>query len=205
LFSSFLVVLTRELPALKAQRFIESCLLLAPLSPFERSALIDALEVHEFRDGECVIRQGQASGTPFFFFVESGRARVTRFSGEPASSPVLAPAVMPALPPALIAGPPSPREEEVGVIGPGGFFGEVSILTGRPRTANVYALGPLTCLVVPPTAFSELIWRNCSDAMRKESARYRFSASFHPPPTPTLAPGPKAASPLVRSTSSPLE
>jgi CRP/FNR family transcriptional regulator, cyclic AMP receptor protein len=37
----------------------------------------------------------------------------------------------------------------IATLGPGDFFGELSILDGRPRVAQVAATGPTTCLAVP--------------------------------------------------------
>ena len=39
--------------------------------------------------------------------------------------------------------------QHVAKLGRGDFFGEISILLGEPPTADVVALGPLRCLVLP--------------------------------------------------------
>ena len=38
--------------------------------------------------------------------------------------------------------------ESLATIGPGDFFGELSVLDGRPRTAQVVTEGPTTCLAL---------------------------------------------------------
>ncbi len=62
-----------------------------------------------FAQGEIVVRQGAAGES--MFLVRSGEVKVTL----------------------------DPGGEEVARIGPGGFFGEMSLLTGDPRTATVTA------------------------------------------------------------------
>lgn len=47
--------------------------------------------------------------------------------------------------------------ETVATIGPGDFFGELSVLDGRPRTASVIADGPTTCLALPTWDFEAVL------------------------------------------------
>jgi CRP/FNR family cyclic AMP-dependent transcriptional regulator len=42
-------------------------------------------------------------------------------------------------------------------LGPGDYFGEISMIDGRPRSADVIAEGPLTTLVVQHEAFTTLL------------------------------------------------
>jgi CRP-like cAMP-binding protein len=46
---------------------------------------------------------------------------------------------------------------EVRRLGPGDYFGEMSMIDGRPRSATVTALTPLRVLVVPHVAFEQLL------------------------------------------------
>lgn len=41
--------------------------------------------------------------------------------------------------------------------GPGGFFGELSVLDGRPRNAQVVAAGPTTCLALASWDFEAIV------------------------------------------------
>jgi len=41
--------------------------------------------------------------------------------------------------------------------GPGGFFGELSVLDGRPRVAQVVAVGPTTCLALATWDFEAVV------------------------------------------------
>lgn len=45
----------------------------------------------------------------------------------------------------------------IATIGPGGFFGELSVLDGRPRIAQVVANGPTTCLALASWDFEAVI------------------------------------------------
>jgi CRP-like cAMP-binding protein len=45
----------------------------------------------------------------------------------------------------------------IATIGPGDFFGELSVLDGRPRTAQVIAQGPTTCLALASWDFEAVI------------------------------------------------
>jgi CRP/FNR family cyclic AMP-dependent transcriptional regulator len=45
----------------------------------------------------------------------------------------------------------------VATLGPGDFFGELSVLDGRPRVAQVLAEGPTTCLAIASWDFETLL------------------------------------------------
>lgn len=47
--------------------------------------------------------------------------------------------------------------ETVATLGPGDFFGELSVLDGRPRIAQVIADGPTTCLALASWDFEALL------------------------------------------------
>ncbi len=76
---------------------------------------LEGFTTMSFRDGEKVVEEGDSGDS--LYLIESGRARVTSH---------------------LLG-----REVELAVLGEGDVFGEVSFLTGRPRTASVIALGQL--------------------------------------------------------------
>jgi CRP-like cAMP-binding protein len=46
---------------------------------------------------------------------------------------------------------------EIAVLGPGQFFGEMSLLEGKPRTATVTTLEPMRVLVLTRAAFTSVI------------------------------------------------
>ena len=47
--------------------------------------------------------------------------------------------------------------EEVAVLGPGEFFGELSVLDGLPRVAQVTAIGPTRCLALATWDFEQVL------------------------------------------------
>jgi CRP-like cAMP-binding protein len=47
--------------------------------------------------------------------------------------------------------------ETIATLGPGDFFGELSVLDGRPRTAQVIADGPTTCLALATWDFEVVL------------------------------------------------
>jgi len=47
--------------------------------------------------------------------------------------------------------------EPLATIGPGDFFGELSVLDGRPRTAQVVTEGPTTCLALASWDFEAVL------------------------------------------------
>jgi CRP/FNR family transcriptional regulator len=47
--------------------------------------------------------------------------------------------------------------ETIATVGPGDFFGELSVLDGRPRVAQVIANGPTTCLALATWDFEAVL------------------------------------------------
>ena len=100
--------------------------LFSPLPRDARRSLAAASRHHLFAAGEPIVRQGAAGDS--MFVVLSGRARVTI----------------------------DPSGHEVAVIPPGGFFGEMSMLTGDARTATVKAIEDATVLEISAADFRAL-------------------------------------------------
>jgi CRP-like cAMP-binding protein len=74
--------------------------------------------------------------------------------------------------------------EEVGTIGPGGFFGEMALLDGGPRVATVTALTDLRLLVLSRQEFASLLTNVpsvCRRMLAAIGARLRLAESqLHP-------------------------
>jgi CRP-like cAMP-binding protein len=99
-------------------------------TPEARHQLATAARHHLFAAGEAMVRQG-AEGDSMFVLL-SGRARVSL----------------------------EPSGQEVAVIPAGGFFGEMSMLTGDCRTATVRAIEDTQALEISASDFRELARSN---------------------------------------------
>ena len=104
--------------------------LFKPLSAEARLALSSASREHLFAAGEAIVRQNVEGDS--MFVILSGQARVLL----------------------------EPSGQEVAVIPAGGFFGEMSMLTGDRRTATVKAVGDTTVLEISAREFRELAVTN---------------------------------------------
>ena len=103
--------------------------LFAGLDDVERARLVDACPERLYGAGERVVRQGDAGQS--MFVVLDGRVRVTL----------------------------EPSGQEVAVTSRGGFFGEMSMLTGEPRTATVSALDDALLMEISAERFRDLAVR----------------------------------------------
>jgi CRP-like cAMP-binding protein len=100
--------------------------LFSTLPPEARVVLARDARDHIFGAGEAIVRQNDTGSS--MYVILSGRARVVL----------------------------EPSGQEVAVIEPGGFFGEMSMLTGEPRTATVRAIGDVRALEIPAARFREI-------------------------------------------------
>lgn len=99
--------------------------LFVTLSEADRLDLSRGAGEHIFGAGEAVVRQGEAGSS--MFVVLSGRVRVVI----------------------------EPSGQEIAAIDAGGFFGEMSMLTGEPRTATVRTATDVRVLEIPAERFRE--------------------------------------------------
>lgn len=58
------------------------------------------------------------------------------------------------------------REKQLGILGPGDFFGEMAILNKKPRTATAATLDDCKLLVIDPQTFGAMIVSNTEIAVR---------------------------------------
>ena len=108
------------------RRVLEGVDLFAALSDEQRGEIADATVAKTYGDGEAIVRQG-----------EPGESMYVLCSG--AVAVVL-----------------EPDRKEVAIIRPGGYFGEMSLLTGEPRTATVVARGEAVVLELTVDVFRRL-------------------------------------------------
>ena len=100
--------------------------LFARLSDEQRREVAASSAIHVYGDGEAIVRQGAAGQS--MFVVVSGAAVVVI----------------------------EPERREVAVIPSGGYFGEMSLLTGDPRSATVLARGDTSVLELDVEVFRKL-------------------------------------------------
>ncbi len=103
---------------------------LAALSPADRGALARQCKWRHFDEGEQIV--DRLGDTHDLCFVVEGRARVVNHSM-------------------------SGREISFDDVEPGGFFGEMSAIDGKPRSATVIALSPAVVAFLSPKRFEELV------------------------------------------------
>merc|ERR1712106_1018662 len=119
--------------------------ILENLDKWERLTVADALEATSFEDGEDVVKQGEP-GDDFYIIVD-GSASVTQFRTEGEES------------------------QEVGLLGPSDYFGEIALMLDRPRAATVTAQGPLKCVKLDRSRF-ERVLGPCSDILQRNIHHY---------------------------------
>ena len=125
--------MSREVPATDArtqiaarEQLISGVDLLSSLSAEHRTMIAASTTTLEFADGEAIVRQGTPGES--MFVVCSGQAAV------------------------MLEGQRTP----IATIEQGGYFGEMSLLTGDPRTATVVAKGDVVVLEIGADVFRQL-------------------------------------------------
>jgi small-conductance mechanosensitive channel len=108
------------------ERLLAGVDLFATLSPEQRREIATATTARIYGDGEAIVRQDDAGHS--MFIVGSGQAVVVL----------------------------EPDKREVATIDRGGYFGEMSLLTGEPRTATVAARGDVVVIEIDAELFRTL-------------------------------------------------
>ena len=109
---------------------LENMPMFKSLNAYERMNVADALFSREFKDGEAIIKQGEQAKC--MYFVETGLVRcVMELDG---------------------------KSKEIKVYNKGEYFGELALLTKKPRAASLYAVGNETkCAILDVEAFERLL------------------------------------------------
>uniref|UniRef100_A0A1I8F901 cAMP-dependent protein kinase type II regulatory subunit n=1 Tax=Macrostomum lignano TaxID=282301 RepID=A0A1I8F901_9PLAT len=105
-------------------------------------------EEREFSDGEPIILQGDVGNE--MFFIEDGSVRVMRRHNAADSG----------------------LETQVNLLGKGAYFGELALITKRPRVASCYAVGPTRVCVLHVSDFERLLGP-CLTVMRRNIDAYK--------------------------------
>uniref|UniRef100_A0A3Q2CTP5 cAMP-dependent protein kinase type II-alpha regulatory subunit n=1 Tax=Cyprinodon variegatus TaxID=28743 RepID=A0A3Q2CTP5_CYPVA len=132
------------------ETFIESVPLLKSLEATERMKIVDVLGVKQFSDGERIITQGDKADC--FYIVESGEVKIMMKSKTKADHADNA-------------------EVEIARCSRGQYFGELALVTNKPRAASAYAEGDVKCLVIDVQAFERLLG-SCKEIMKRNIAHY---------------------------------
>jgi CRP-like cAMP-binding protein len=108
------------------ERIVGGVDLFSQLTEQQRRSIAAATTMRTFGNGEAIVRQGAPGQS--MFVVCAGEVAVQL----------------------------EPEQREVARIAPGGYFGEMSLLTGEPRTASVVARGDAVVLELDAEVFRAL-------------------------------------------------
>ncbi|KAI9219350.1 camp-dependent protein kinase regulatory subunit [Blastocladiella britannica] len=124
--------------------FLEEVELLSSLEPYERHKIADALESVAYNDGELVIKQGDVGEN--FYIIESGEADVVKVDENGV-------------------------EHMFRPLHKGNYFGELALLSDKPRVATIRAKGKLKCATLGKKAFTRLLGP-LTDIMQRNVQNY---------------------------------
>ncbi|MGH0185417.1 UNVERIFIED_CONTAM: hypothetical protein FKN15_016891 [Acipenser sinensis] len=132
------------------ETFVESVPLLKSLELQERMKIVDVIGVKNYQDGERIITQGDKADC--FYIVESGEVRIMMKSKTKADQQDNA-------------------EVEIARCSHGQYFGELALVTNKPRAASAYAVGGVKCLIMDIQAFERLLG-SCKEIMKRNISHY---------------------------------
>lgn len=131
--------------------FLEEVPLLQSLEPYERHKIADALESVTYNDGEIVIKQGDVGEN--FYLMESGEATVLQEDDQGVV-------------------------HEISTLHKGEYFGELALLTDKPRAATIKAKGKIKCATLGKKAFTRLLGP-VVDIIKRNTANYNIISQSH--------------------------
>ncbi len=112
------------------KRFIEMVPLFSSLDEYEVLTISDALHEEGFEDSQAVLTEGEAGDK--FYLIKEGNVVCTKLQSDGSV-------------------------KEVKKLSSGDYFGELALLTNKPRQATVTAEGRLSCLSIHRDTFSRLL------------------------------------------------
>lgn len=126
------------------EQLLENMPMFKSLNSYERMNVADALFSKSFSDGESIIKQGEQAQC--MYFVEHGKVRIVREQDG--------------------------KSKELKICESGDYFGELALLTKKPRAATAYAQGDDTkCAILDVDAFERLLGP-CVKIMQKNIPNY---------------------------------
>ena len=125
--------------------FLSRVGLLKTMDPYERSQLSDCLKSVSYAKGEFVIRETEWGD--YFYIIEEGTAEATK---------VLKPGC-----------PPEKVKDYV----VGDYFGELALIKGEPRAANIVATSSLKCASLDRRSFTRLLGP-IEEIMKRDAIEY---------------------------------
>ncbi|KAM8712953.1 hypothetical protein ACLKA7_013305 [Drosophila subpalustris] len=126
------------------EELLNSVPMLKALQNYERMNLADALVSKTYDDGERIIKQGDAADG--MYFIEEGTVSVRMDQDD--------------------------SEIEISKLGKGQYFGELALVTHRPRAASVYATGGVVKLAFLDTDAFERILGFLTDVLKRNILMY---------------------------------
>jgi CRP-like cAMP-binding protein len=114
--------------ASQPQHFLQRIKLFSTLSSEECGEVVKRMKRRDFPPNQVIVREGAPGNS--MFFITSGLVEVRKKDSATGIDFLLA------------------------EMGPGLNFGEMSLLTGKPRTASVMSLQPTTCAVLEQRIFT---------------------------------------------------
>jgi small-conductance mechanosensitive channel/CRP-like cAMP-binding protein len=127
------------------EHMLQSVEILEPLNESERETLAHSMVKHVFAPGELILRLGEPGDS--MFIIERGSVEVQLHAADG-------------------------KLQQVAVLERGNFFGEMALLTGEPRTADITALEETEILEIRKPAMKKLLDQNAqlADALSQKLA-----------------------------------
>lgn len=129
----------------KYKGFLESVPILKTLTENERLTIADSLKPVSFQAGSTICKQGDRGNS--FYILEGGNVVCTQQSAS------------------------SPDPIEVANLGPGAYFGEIALLTSKPRQATVTATVDSKLLCLDRQVFKRVLGP-LTDVLKREMGTY---------------------------------
>ncbi|CAG0913256.1 unnamed protein product [Notodromas monacha] len=117
--------------------------MLSALEAYERMNLADALVAKTYHTNDTIIKQGDAADG--MYFIEDGTVMVTVETPN--------------------------GQKEINRLSTGGYFGELALLTHKPRAANVIAVSDVKLAFLEVSAFERLLGP-CKNIMKRNAKAY---------------------------------